>query len=619
MGLQITTQEMAERLRKKPRRNDPRREPQCVFDACVKLIYCSQEARNAFIGEYEIQKDKYEKVKVPQNSAIRNSLIKDREFFELLCRMLFSSEDDMTAAALTEIIASIITGSIDSEIRHIGEEMFSDEASKEEEYLAQNILIDTISFQSREVLVYVQKFLDMDLFIEACAGHMELIFLSDRPPAEARDCAAFFSTYLVRSLAKEWGQKDSKLTKNALSRDMLLSSYKNESKFYKACISAAEEYTKIPPANTMIITLPRSDKRLDVMQTHWPRMFEMDNITSGKTEKVRGGGRMLSDKGRQLLENGEQRKRGVSVAEFIGIIFIRLICEEAGTKSAAYENLMRLKITPKAAKEIVNRAFLTAKMIGMDVDRDEPDSRTKQYILTVIANNLLRELLYMQAADLAGNSGRSVIPTSAARKHAKKRYDELLAENGRLKKQLDEKQESSGRHQANNEVKDLKKELAARGKENRRLKAELAKAKEENEELILLFEPEEEEECCAAEKVTEHDVKEALIGRRILVWGCRSDFKRKFDGRFAELQLLDTTDHHIRKLPPAQLAACDGVLIFTNSCSHSMYFGIMRDVKAGKVPYVHMRKSDNSEATFFAGIIKLCESIDRRKDKDATE
>ena len=481
-----------------------------------------------------------------------------------------------------------------------------------EDYAIEEYVIDVFAINTREILLYVHECLSIDIFTEYCCERLSELLPEDFSQ-ERTSAARFIATYMINAITREWNRdlewKRGLDLDSLIRRDMLISSYKNESRFYEECRKAVEHFDGCGDTSLIRASLPKSDRRLDVTQSAWPKVFDFESIASAKkttcAPKASPG---IPGKDKGIVE----------VEQFLHILIVRLLCEEPEARRIGLENLLQKKIPAKTAKEIVNRAFLLAEMLGIDVNK-EPEAREKQLIITNIAQSCLRELLFLHAADLVAGSTAKVAARNNAKKkdYAAKRYEEVRQENERLRDKVKSiSTQSAAETMSKDSLKQIRAIESEKNREIEKLRKEVASLKEEREDLIeLIFAEEETEEI--QEENLENAARDALRGKRILVWGCRPDFKRKFDGKYPELNLLETADHHISSLPASQLAVYDGVLVLTNCCSHGMYWSVMNDVRGSGKPYVRMQKGDNSEDAFNRSIIRLCESINRKKEGTA--
>lgn len=600
----ITTESIADKYRGAGRRKSPKYTPGIVFDAAIRLVV-NGETINGFANEYALRRKFYDKIKFPKSMAAGANLVRNKDALDMVCRILFACDDELCAAAITKITAESLAGHISREVLDTRSRVYK-LADNEEltlmDFAIEDYIVDTFAINIAEILQYINEFLDIEIYTEVCCG-MLLHMLPESLPEERRTAAKFIAAHIISKVAE--GRKRSYDPDRLRRRDVLISSYRNGTSFYTECRKAAEALTGRGQVNLILASLPKADKRLDVIQSLWPMDFDFTSIAPASTTAFAP---------EAFPGSADADKKFITTDQFMHLMLVRLLCEEPEARHIGYENLIQRKLPVKTAKEIVNRAFLMAELIGIDV-RKEPGSREKQLILTNIAQSCLRELLFLHAAELAaGGQAKDADRIKPKNKrYADKRYEEAQLENRRLRKKIKEIAERASADVASKESE--KKARALASEKNRKiaqLEKEIAALKEERDDLIELIFTEEKEECVQEEEL-EEKARAALKSRRILVWGCRADFKRKFDGKYPELQLLDTSDHHIRSLPPAQLAAYDGVLIQTNCCSHGMYWSVMRDVKNAGKPYAQMQKQDNSEQAFARSLLKLCETIERRE------
>ena len=257
-----------------------------------------------------------------------------------------------------------------------------------------------------------------------------------------------------------------------------------------------------------------------------------------------------------------------------------------------------------------------AEQCGMKTD-DSMSAAERQFILVNIVQEIVKASLYLQGHELTdalirAEKGRNDFVIKESKKYASERFEQLLADNRRLQSEHSEQTapEQPKNMLSKEDAKEIRAQIAEKSRKLSFMEEEVRRLKAENEELFALLQDEDEP---LSKADGEQDVQKALKGKRILVWGCRGDFCRKFDGKYKNITMIDTSARCVSKLSMAQLSVYDGVIIHTNSCSHSMYSGVISNVKGNGLPYIHMRKADNSDAVFRQSIIALCRKIDSEK------
>lgn len=639
MNTKLQMTDIMERLKQKPQRKNPAENPALTFRAVLQAMYSLDCPANTLNAVYDLRREHFEEVKIPQNSVASDNLMYEDEIarFERLCKVLFDSQDDATAAAILQTLAKVMghminNGLIDDTIEQIskGERPEALNFQKHSASFSKKMLI--FGYRAHDIAVYAGEYLDYDLLAELCAQEIRL---SD--PSAAKQIAK----HTLTILRAEWPANNAD---RYMERSRFISSYNNRSKFYSLCREAMGHFAGSPFVAGNFFALPYSDKRAHVIQTEWSEnmcftkiaddgetddkkkipparnvMDDIENILHGSDYKKRLG---IEEKKNKESAGGSETVTSLSVSGYIAMLVARFLGFTDSSRRYVYEGIIGMNIPQKAGKEIVNQSFLLAEQLGMETEDDEKITlQTKQFILTNIAQEFMRWGMYeylhsgaMAAAKSAKDDEPEKISADAAR-YVDSCYEELLAENEKLRKELEKKEDSGSAKKmvSKEEVKELRAELSEKDKKLEELKGELESIKQENDNLYDLFDLENDAQEPLPTLSDESEVERALESKRILVWGCRPDFGRKWEGRYSNLVISVTNGRKTEKLTQTQLANYDGVIIQTNYCSHGMYEGAKNAIQNAHLPYVHIRKYDNNDAVFIQSIIKVCQMVDERE------
>lgn len=617
----LTKQMVLQRLEEMPRRKDPAQNPSVVFRAAHSLMLCPNMWEDLY-AEYELRQSFYDSIKVPQNSVPQNGLISNPRLFWIFCRILMASQDDETADAIMRIVVRYYTKNLSNELKKISKRMFDSDGNPVDfnsQMLLEAQIIDNYACFLRDLFVYISEYIDKDLFTELVIQEAEQNHI--KPKGKAIDGLDFIIITITDSIINEWNTFS---TDKYMERSRLLASYSNESDFYRSCKEAVQYMVSEKKAGAELIALPKSDKRLHVIMDIWKENHDYTNIVY-RPEDLQGQNDAfgeLSDLRPDSEDSDEEEhgKRPIPIGSYISMTVAMLISMEDNGLMPTYLEQMQEKIPRKLGKEFVNRAFILAEQNGMQTRNDAVlNTQTKQFILNIIAEEFAREYMHRSACRLAaalsdecaGDKTKETEKTAETKEYAATRYEELLEENRELKKQLEkERSEKSGKTTAKGEIKELKALLSEREKEIQTLQEEAESLRQENEEILTLFDLENDAQEPLPVIEDEADVEKAIGEKRILVWGCRAEFIRKYDGRYSNITMIDTSERKSARITAAQVANYDGVIVQTNCCGHGMYNKVVSMLRNANMPYIHMRKHDNNDTAFMQSIISLCRKIE---------
>ena len=584
-----------------------------ILNAAVQVYHTDKLARD-IVSLYDSMEKLYSSKKNPANTqfCVKNG-IKEPNRLEKIGKVLNGYNDDFTKEFLLTVIADYLVSRMKS--RTVDRQGNVRDA----EYFSAGM--ERFKHEFRDVLIYAEIFLSDDI-TEAVRAGVEKHFGGGNEE---------ITRLLTERITRNANLMGEYATTESPDNRRYLAGYENDSEVYDIFRETVDDFLGIETLSANIFSFTsdiRNEKLAAVMNARVNGFFSRkeqrpESILAVKDIPKLSEVSFVAGLNEDLIAEKAKKKVSCNIAPQTGLradiqhavcsaVYLQISESILEVPDIMYL-IMQHALSAAEKRQILNSAFLNvdAVMIGETADYKKHIPEIAHqiaggFIALVIQKDRLDTMKRLLTKDRQKKTkaGKSEKPNLG------ERYISLTEENNRLMAEVQSLRESANaeKKRLKEENKELLGQIAERNARLRELEKEFEKIKENEAELREYINSIETEEIESHESVTEEDFRNAIVGKKILIWGLTSQVAGRV-GEYPEITYVTTDKQGNSGLTRNQLMGYDGVIIATGHSSHGMYWDAKAIVKSMGLPFIHMYKTTFNADRIKASCIDLAERI----------